>query len=750
ALVAALDGRRRRAARLLAASLAEAERQDARHERAQTLLARGSIGAALGWGGAAADIAAGKEAMAACAAVERAASGTAEEPITLSLADRFDTVLDAGRRIASALTPDAIYGAVREAALSLLRGQECLVVRVDSGQAGPELVAEDLIAGPRAQLSTLMAERSLQVGRPVVWADEPALDELSADVAAEGGVRSALCAPIFVRGRAAACFCVTHADVAALFGEDEARLAEFVATIAGAALENAEGFAEVAALSRSLERRVEERTTELAESNRALDASLQRLEALLESLSDGVVACDSEGRLTLFNRASREFHGVPVEALMPDQWAAHYELYTADGSGLLPVAEIPLMRALSGERLRDVEMVIGHRESDRRTVLASGQRIVDRDGNALGAVVALHDVTERKAAERGFEEATRRLESILGAAGEGICGLDPQGRISYANPAAARLTGYPVEQLIGRGLDELLSPEAPGRLDGRDGLAGQEPREDHAMVLRKDGTMVPAEYVRTGVDGDDGAGVVVMRDVSERRAVEQMKDEFVALASHELRTPLTSILGYLEVVLDEYDEELPREPRRLLRVAQRNARRLGDLVSDVLVAAQADAGRLRLDMGALDLQGLVLDCVEGARPAAEVRNLTLTVTAEPLGALMGDRGRLAQVLDNLISNALKFTAPGGAVQVTARREGGDVMIQVADTGMGIPERELDRLFTRFYRSSSAVRAAVPGTGLGLAITKMIVEGHGGRVEVESEEGVGSTFRVRLPVGSATP
>ena len=144
--------------------------------------------------------------------MERDGSGAPEEPVTLSLADRFDTVLDAGRRIASALTPEAIYGAVREAALSLLRGQECLVLRVDAGPDGPALVAEDPDAGPPASLSRLMAERSLELGRPLVWEDEPALDELSDDVAAEGGVRSALCAPIFVRGRAAACLCITHAD----------------------------------------------------------------------------------------------------------------------------------------------------------------------------------------------------------------------------------------------------------------------------------------------------------------------------------------------------------------------------------------------------------------------------------------------------------------------------------------------------------------------------------------------------------
>jgi signal transduction histidine kinase len=168
-------------------------------------------------------------------------------------------------------------------------------------------------------------------------------------------------------------------------------------------------------------------------------------------------------------------------------------------------------------------------------------------------------------------------------------------------------------------------------------------------------------------------------------------------------------------------------------------------VSDVLVGAQADAGRLRLEMAPVDLHGLVLEAVEAARPAAEERRLALRADAGDLPMVRGHRGRLAQVLDNLMSNALKFMPPGGRVEVSVRRAGGDVLVQVADTGMGIPERVLERLFTRFYRSSIAVRAAVPATGLGLAITKMIVDGHGSVIHVESGEGVGTMFRVTLPI-----
>jgi signal transduction histidine kinase len=290
-------------------------------------------------------------------------------------------------------------------------------------------------------------------------------------------------------------------------------------------------------------------------------------------------------------------------------------------------------------------------------------------------------------------------------------------------------------------VDELIGRDLEARLRAPD--EGGEPR-----YRRRDGSTFAVDEVRTGAGEAGGTGVVVFRDVSERRALERMKDEFVALASHELRTPLTSVLGYLEAVLEGQGGELTPDQERLLGVADRNARRLARLVNDVLTVAQSDAGRLALDLRELDLASLIDECAEGARPAARERGIAVRADVGALPLILGDRARLAQVLDNLVSNALKFTPPGGRVALRARAEGGDVVLEVSDTGIGVPLAEQRRLFTRFYRASSAVDAAIPGTGLGLAITAMIVERHGGRVDVESREGAGSTFRVVLPAGPA--
>ena len=230
--------------------------------------------------------------------------------------------------------------------------------------------------------------------------------------------------------------------------------------------------------------------------------------------------------------------------------------------------------------------------------------------------------------------------------------------------------------------------------------------------------------------------------------LDRLKDEFLSLVSHELRTPLTSIRGYLDLVLDEEAGELNPEQRRFLKAVERNSGRLLRLVGDLLFVAQADAGRLTLERAKVDLAALAADCVEAARPVADQRSIELHLEAVPVPALVGDRGRLAQVLDNLVSNALKFTPEGGRVEVRTSTTDDHVYLEVEDSGIGIPAAEQPRLFDRFFRAVSATEQAIPGTGLGLAIVKAIVEAHAGRIEVVSAPGKGTTFVVKLPLREA--
>jgi signal transduction histidine kinase len=227
------------------------------------------------------------------------------------------------------------------------------------------------------------------------------------------------------------------------------------------------------------------------------------------------------------------------------------------------------------------------------------------------------------------------------------------------------------------------------------------------------------------------------------READRLKDEFVALISHDLRTPLTSILGYLELTLE--DEGLKAVHRGYLDVVDRNAKRLLRLVSDLLFVARLEAGQLELQQGELDLAAVARQSVAEAGPRAAASGITLTCETEPVPAMTADKGRIFQLLDNLVSNAIKFTPDGGDVRVSVTPSGDAVRLEVTDTGMGIPSDEQRHLFERFFRSSAASERQIQGTGLGLYIARAIVEAHGGEISFESEPGRGTAFRIEMPV-----
>lgn len=256
---------------------------------------------------------------------------------------------------------------------------------------------------------------------------------------------------------------------------------------------------------------------------------------------------------------------------------------------------------------------------------------------------------------------------------------------------------------------------------------------------------------------EEGAGE--MRDLASGfntmaaslQEVDRLKNEFFALVSHELRTPLTSIVGYVDLMRTEQAGEINERQARYLGVVDRNANRLMRLVGDLLFVAQVEAGTLSLERGDVDLGRLAAEAVEAARPHADGKGVLLTLDAQPIELHGADRDRLGQLLDNLLTNALKFTDEGGRIDVRVREVDGVAQIEVGDSGVGIEAQEIDHLFERFYRTQAATEAVVQGVGLGLSICKAIADAHDGSITVTSELGKGTTFRVELPiarVGSA--
>jgi len=345
-------------------------------------------------------------------------------------------------------------------------------------------------------------------------------------------------------------------------------------------------------------------------------------------------------------------------------------------------------------------------------------------------------------AVRSAREGTSVLRAVLDATPDAIALLHRDGSVLVDNPpmrAVRDAFGARASAIDQHGV---LVPLHDVQTDA-------ERRDEISLV----GT--PRTFARYVAPVHDGRGrligrLLALRDVTGEREAERAKDEFFALVSHELRTPLTAILGYVELLLGEDGGQADgsADARRHLEIVERNARRLMRLVGDLLFAAQVETGTLLFDPGEVDLAQLVRDAVALACPQAEQAQIALEARIAEIEPCIGDRDRLAQVLDNLISNALKFTPADGRITVGLEASDGRARLTVADTGIGVPPDEQPRLFDRFYRASNATARAVPGAGLGLTIVRAIVEGHGGTVRIRSTSERGTTFAVLLPLHPA--
>ncbi|MDX6554868.1 MAG: hypothetical protein QOD86_1063 [Miltoncostaeaceae bacterium] len=483
----------------------------------------------------------------------------------------------------------------------------------------------------------------------------------------------------------------------------------------------------------------------------ALAEAESRFGALTQSTSDAVIVADGAGRMVSWNAgAERMFGHPPAEALgrplailMPERYRAAHERALAEATATGVVG-------LAG---RTLELEGLHREGAEFPIelTLSGWRAGAE--SFFGGIV--RDVSERAGAERALRRREAQLAEAQRIAQIGSWEWEiASDRIRWSDELY-RMFGLRPEQFEAsyeHYLEHVHSEdrEMVARTIGR-ALEDGRPFSFQHRLVRPDGEhrVVDARgRVERDLRGQPVRMLGTAHDVTERRALEQLRDEFSALASHELRTPLTSVIGYLEAVLDEDAEPLTVQQRRFVEVAERNARKLVRLVGDLLIVAQSDAGRLALELEQVDLAALARECAEAAGPDAEDRGISLHLQVDPVPPTQADRARLGQVIDNLLSNALKFTPSGGRVDLRTARRGRQVELEVADTGMGISPADQLRLFERFYRTGAATGQSIPGTGLGLAITKMIVEAHGGRIDVQSEEGRGSTFQVVLPLADA--
>ncbi len=363
-----------------------------------------------------------------------------------------------------------------------------------------------------------------------------------------------------------------------------------------------------------------------------------------------------------------------------------------------------------------------------------------------GLLISMHAIFRRE------EESGQRIRAIVDNVIDGIVTINERGVIRSVNPAAERIFGYPADYMVGRNVNFLV-PEP--HHSAHDGYIANYLKTGKAKIIgigrevegqRRNGKTFPMELGITELKlAKEHLFVGVVRDITERKAVERMKNEFISTVSHELRTPLTSIRGSLGMINSGKLGELPQNVQRMIDLAQKNTERLINLVNDLLDVERIHSGSLVFRFRELDISALVEQVLEANRPYAEEFGVEFVLTKTVSGArISGDRNRLAQVLANLLSNAAKFSPKGEKVEVSVVRNDAMLRISVIDHGPGIQDDFRGRIFERFSQADSSDTRGKGGTGLGLNISKAIVEKHGGHIDYHSEVGNGATFYFDLP------
>ncbi len=532
---------------------------------------------------------------------------------------------------------------------------------------------------------------------------------------------------------------------------------------------------------------------------------LVRLASIVESSDDGIVGKTLTGTIQSWNAGAQKIYGYCATEVK------------GQSIEILAIPERPkemsqiLENIRAGTTIDHYETVHLHKNGDHIDVSLTISPIKDATGVVTGVSTIARDITDSKRVEKALEQLRHQTEMILFSAGEGICGLNKQGNITFVNPAAVRMAGCESKELIDRPLYESLhrSPEKclqaieqlspatdinsgsefvadtatapteklPLRVSSQilETLAdGEVRRVNDEVFWRVDGSSFPVEYVVAPMreQGEIIGAVVNFKDITDRLAVERMKDEFISVVSHELRTPMTSIHGALALINSGLLDAHPHKAKRMLEIAVTNTDRLVRLINDILDLERMESSYSTAVKQTCNVAELMLQAADEMQGMAQQAGVTLSV--RPVETqLRAVPDRLIQALTNLLSNAIKFSPSGATVWLSGELmhdrdlaekaelksppspdaaanphlsvSSSIIVIAVKDQGRGIPADKLEMVFERFQQVDGSDSRQKGGTGLGLAICRSIVQQHGGRIWVESVLGEGSTFFLSLPV-----
>jgi PAS domain S-box-containing protein len=492
-------------------------------------------------------------------------------------------------------------------------------------------------------------------------------------------------------------------------------------------------------------------------------AGEKRMRAIVDNVVDGIITIDGQGIILtvnasverIFGYGCAELLGRHVRVLLPESHREVLDRFlTRNPKGGPP-------KVLWGGRTAQ-----GLRKDGRCFPMDLGVSGMEIDGVRMFTGI-VRDISERVEAEARLHALTSMRQAILDSANLTIISTDPEGTIQTWNRAAERFLGYSAQEMVGKHDPSIIHDpeEVRGRARelslerGRVVEPGFEvfvvrAREGEAderewTYLHKDGSRMPVHLSVSALRGPGGeiTGFLgIGMDLTERKRVEELKNEFISTVSHELRTPLTSIRGALGLVLAKAGALLPAKAKGMLELAERNCNRLTLLIDDLLDLEKIEEGRLEFQFEVVDLNALARKAMEDIEGFADARGVPLTLAPFlPEARVLGDGHRLLQVFGNLLSNAIKFSPRGEAVEVAVLAGEAGFKVVVQDHGSGIPVAFRDRVFQRFAQADGSITREKGGTGLGLCIAKVIVERHGGQIGYETGSCRGTRFHFELPV-----
>ncbi|HEX3936909.1 MAG TPA: PAS domain S-box protein [Xanthobacteraceae bacterium] len=459
------------------------------------------------------------------------------------------------------------------------------------------------------------------------------------------------------------------------------------------------------------------------------------VDAIITKTFDGVITEWNPAAEHLFGYMTAEAVGNKIDIIVPEDRRAELDNILA--------------RIRSGELVRHHETVRQTKDGTRLDVSLSISPIKSASGEVIGACKIARDITDQKLAEVKFRLAVEACPS-------GMVMTERDGTIVMVNKETERLFGYAREELIGFPV-EMLMPERfrPQHVRDRTQYVAK-PRLRHMAIgydflaRRKDGTEFSIEVGLNPIQTGRGLMVLsVIVDITERKRLDRLKDEFVSTVSHELRTPLTSICGSLGLLAATAGKSLPEQSQRLLAIAKSNGDRLVKLVNDILDIEKLESGRVVFKFKVIEIRPLIEQVIDANRGYADTYLIRLRAAIDSDGELWADPDRLSQALTNLISNAIKFSLPDGEVVVGVQRSGEGFRLSVRDQGEGIPAEFKPHIFEKFAQADGTSAKKTGGTGLGLSIVKEIAGRLGGEVGFADAPGGGTVFYLDLPSAGQT-